>query len=327
MYFTRSPVFNVFMGDGVFWSSKAINEPFPRQWSSIKLSYFYWAPSDNFKIAVTIHLPAERRLTHHVHAMVKSSICWRLVTVLHNKSTIGYRLPKYNPRIVIQLLINIHRNLEAYVFISLRSWRYCELVEWDLAAKPPSAHQPFITPSTSFFLHPRFIPYHPISLIPLPAFRPSTIPFDSSSCPSLRSSLSPSIRWFVYLKGWLVIAIAKCQRAKILPIRACCSICSEMSWITVIYKNTGCRLVVFPSWNSLMHYTYMHVFARKQCFLCSALRYKSYLLLPYVTSLRSDSFSLGTFAHGLIMLRLAASRLREAARGQLSLTNWSQLTV
>ena len=212
MYFRRSPVFNVFMGDGVFWSSKAINEPFPRQWSSIKLSYFYWAPSDNFKIAVTIHLPAERRLTHHVHAMVKSSICWRLVTVLHNKSTIGYRLPKYNPRIVIQLLINIHRNLEAYVFISLRSWRYCVLVEWDLAAKPPSAHQPFITPSTSFslhpsFIHPFFIPYYSLSLIPLPGFRPSTIPFDSSSCPSLRSFLShpskhPLIRLFKMLTSY-----------------------------------------------------------------------------------------------------------------------------
>ena len=34
----------------------------------------------------------------------------------------------------------------------------------------------------------------------------------------------------------LVIAIAKCQRAKILPIRARCSICFEMSWITVIHE-------------------------------------------------------------------------------------------
>ena len=32
--------------------------------------------------------------------------------------------------------------------------------------------------------------------------------------------------------------------------------------------------------------------------LCSLLRHKSYLTLPYVTSLR-DSFCLGTFAHGL----------------------------
>ena len=34
----------------------------------------------------------------------------------------------------------------------------------------------------------------------------------------------------------------------------------------------------------------------KTCILCSALRYKSYLTLPHVTSLR-DSFCLGTFAH------------------------------
>lgn len=35
--------------------------------------------------------------------------------------------------------------------------------------------------------------------------------------------------------------------------------------------------------------------------LCSALRHNSYLTLAYATSLR-DSFSLGTFAHGSIML-------------------------
>ena len=50
----------------------------------------------------------------------------------------------------------------------------------------------------------------------------------------------------------------------------------------------------------LIHYT-MHVFVRKQCILCYALRPKSYLTLPYVTSLR-DSFCLGSFAHGFIML-------------------------
>ena len=49
-----------------------------------------------------------------------------------------------------------------------------------------------------------------------------------------------------------------------------------------------------------MHYT-MHVFARKQCILCSALRHKSYLTLPYVTTFQ-DSFCLGTFAQGFIML-------------------------
>ena len=53
-----------------------------------------------------------------------------------------------------------------------------------------------------------------------------------------------------------------------------------------------------------------HVFARKQCILCSSLRHKSYLTLPYVTSL-PDSFSLGTFALGFTRLppgSLASSR-------------------
>ena len=53
-----------------------------------------------------------------------------------------------------------------------------------------------------------------------------------------------------------------------------------------------------------------HVFARKQCVVCSALRHQSYLTLPYVTSLQ-DSLCLGTFAHGLIKLlprTLASSR-------------------
>ena len=52
-----------------------------------------------------------------------------------------------------------------------------------------------------------------------------------------------------------------------------------------------------------------HVFARKQCILCSSLRHKSYLTLLFVTliqesfNLRSgDSFCLGTFAHGFIRL-------------------------
>ena len=53
-----------------------------------------------------------------------------------------------------------------------------------------------------------------------------------------------------------------------------------------------------------------HLFARKQCILCSALRHKSYLTLPYVTSIR-DSSELSRTA--LLGCRLAASRLREAA--------------
>ena len=72
-----------------------------------------------------------------------------------------------------------------------------------------------------------------------------------------------------------------------------------MSWITLIYENARCRLVMSCHASVIyrygthsciieMHYT-MHVFARKQCILCSALRHKSYLTLPYVTLLR-DSF-------------------------------------
>ena len=44
-----------------------------------------------------------------------------------------------------------------------------------------------------------------------------------------------------------------------------------------------------------------HVFAQKQCILCSALHHKSYLSLLYV-ALIQDSFCLGTFALGFIRL-------------------------
>ena len=56
-----------------------------------------------------------------------------------------------------------------------------------------------------------------------------------------------------------------------------------------------------------------HVFARKRCILCSVL---CHLTLPYVTSLR-DSFCLATSRMALLGCRLAASRLRKAARWQL----------
>ena len=70
-----------------------------------------------------------------------------------------------------------------------------------------------------------------------------------------------------------------------------------------------------------------HAFARKQCILGSALLHKGYLtytLLSCVTSIR-DFFCLGTIAHGstaLLGCRLAASRVREAARWQLE---WGRL--
>ena len=44
-----------------------------------------------------------------------------------------------------------------------------------------------------------------------------------------------------------------------------------------------------------------HVFTQTQCILCSALCHKSYLTLPYVTSLQ-DPFFLGTFVHSLVRL-------------------------
>ena len=70
-----------------------------------------------------------------------------------------------------------------------------------------------------------------------------------------------------------------------------------------------------------------HVFARKQCILWSALRYKNYLTVPYVASLR-DSFCRGTFTHGFLMLpprSLASSRscslaTRQSCHGLFKLT-------
>ena len=68
----------------------------------------------------------------------------------------------------------------------------------------------------------------------------------------------------------------------------------RVMYVSVIYRHETHLCSI------LIHYT-MHVIARKQCILCYALRRKSYLTLPYVTSLR-DSFCLGSFAHGFIML-------------------------
>ena len=92
-----------------------------------------------------------------------------------------------------------------------------------------------------------------------------------------------------------------------------------MSRITVIYQNAGCGIVMCPLFTVMeltalinttctslrkfiLAWNFAHVFAKKQCILCyTTLRRKSYLTLPYVTSLL-DSFRLGTFAHGFIML-------------------------
>ena len=67
-----------------------------------------------------------------------------------------------------------------------------------------------------------------------------------------------------------------------------------------------------------------HVFARKQRILCSALRHKRYLTLPYVTWLW-DSFCFGTFACGFIWL---PPRSLASSRGcSLTITNRNQLFV
>ena len=57
-----------------------------------------------------------------------------------------------------------------------------------------------------------------------------------------------------------------------------------------------------------------HVFARKQCYLCSALRHKSYLTLPLCCIDRLEIHSaLELSLTALLSCRLAASRRREAA--------------
>ena len=104
-----------------------------------------------------------------------------------------------------------------------------------------------------------------------------------------------------------------CQRAKILPIRAHRSIffgnvtnyrnlreCKlQVPHVSVIYRHgTHCS---HKSYLTLLACDFEHVFATKQCILCSTLRHKSYLTLPYVTS-PLNSFRLGTFAHGFITL-------------------------
>ena len=73
----------------------------------------------------------------------------------------------------------------------------------------------------------------------------------------------------------------------------------QVRHVSVIYRHgTHCS---HKSYLTLLACDFEHVFATKQCILCSTLRHKSYLTLPYVTSLL-NSFHIGTFAHGFIML-------------------------
>ena len=82
----------------------------------------------------------------------------------------------------------------------------------------------------------------------------------------------------------------------------------QVPHVSVIYRHgTHCS---HKSYLTLLAYDFEHVFARKQCILFSALRHRSYLTLPYVTSFL-DSFRLGSLARGFIMLlprSLASSR-------------------
>ena len=59
------------------------------------------------------------------------------------------------------------------------------------------------------------------------------------------------------------------------------------------------------------------VLARKQSILCSALRHKGCLTLLYVTWIRDFFLPLEKSCTALLGCRLAASRLREAARWEL----------
>ena len=73
----------------------------------------------------------------------------------------------------------------------------------------------------------------------------------------------------------------------------------QVRHVSVIYRHgTHCS---HKSYLTLLACDFAHVFATKQCILCSTLCHKSYLTLPYVTSLL-NSFRLGTFAHGFITL-------------------------
>ena len=109
----------------------------------------------------------------------------------------------------------------------------------------------------------------------------------------------------------LVVAIARCQRAKILPVRAQFNLFGYVisysndkyfqrvnsKAIYAYFGNESTRRLVEDLMTTGLTNTYTarglsvlyHVFARKQCILCSPLRHKNYLRVPYVTSLR-DSF-------------------------------------
>ena len=106
----------------------------------------------------------------------------------------------------------------------------------------------------------------------------------------------------------------KFERANVTAIRVCCKCANESTRRLV---EDGMSKGLINTHTARGFSVLYHLFARKQCLLCSSLRHKSYLHY-LVTSLDSRFIlGLGTFAHGFIR-RLAASRLRKAARWQLT---------
>ena len=106
----------------------------------------------------------------------------------------------------------------------------------------------------------------------------------------------------------------KFERANVTTIRVCCKCANESTGRLV---EDGMSTGLINTHTARVFSVLYHLLARKQCLLCSSLRPKSYLHY-LVTSFDSRFIlGLGTFAHGFIR-RLSASRLREAARWQLT---------
>ena len=106
----------------------------------------------------------------------------------------------------------------------------------------------------------------------------------------------------------------KFQRANVTAIRVCCK-CANESTRRLVKDGMSAGLI---NTHTARGFSVLYrLFAQKQCLLCSSLRHKSYSHY-LVTSFDSRFIiGLGTFAHSFIR-RLAASRLREAARWQLT---------
>ena len=128
---------------------------------------------------------------------------------------------------------------------------------------------------------------------------------------SFASTTQQILRRYYFL---LAAGDNKFQRANVTAIRVCCKCANESTRRLV---EDGMSKGLINTHTARGFSVLYHLFARKQGLLCSSLRHKSYLHY-LVTSLDSRFiFGLGTFAHVFIR-RLAASRLRQAARWQLT---------